>query len=185
MPTRSWERATKEVVFYPCPLCCQRLEVELDNSGTSLSWLYVTIANHYYVEHEQTRLPEWRELQLAARVDTVDLYAPIDLSDIITKCSLKRRIRHLAGDDYEGFQRARNKLEARIRTLVTRQGHYVCKICGKRIIKQRAEKYGYGVSHTADEIQAQNETEEIPSRSAQESVRERGQIRAFLSPSYG
>lgn len=179
----SWERTTKEVVFYPCPICCQRLEVELDNSGTSLGWLHVAVTNHFVMHHYKEHLPGWKELQLMARTETIDLYATLDLSDIISKRSLRRRALTLAGS-CEDSQRTLIKLKSRIRTLVVREGHYVCKLCGKRITKKRAEKYGYGVSHTADEIQAKNQAERLSSTSAPEGIQERGQIRAILSASH-
>lgn len=145
-----WQRSTTELIYYVCPACCLRLVAELGPKGTEDALPYLWLR---YVAHTRSCTPrgpvawfndkDWRR---SIRVEVVDLFAPLDLSDILSKRALRHRATDLSRSARIPVEKALERVESHIRTTLARQERYSCRVCGRPITKRRAGLDGIGVS---------------------------------------
>lgn len=146
-----WEAATKEVLYAACPVCCLRLEVELHGDGTELTTLWQGWCAHHALAkfHLDQRFLSWREQhewRKSVKCETIEVYRPIIISDIISKRAIKRRAQRLVGRSQTlSIESAIAQVRSKVRRATLSEGHYVCRVCGRRITKKRAEGNGIGV----------------------------------------
>lgn len=144
------QRRTKEVVYAVCEGCRLRIEVNFDASpcGQSVLSLYNLVRRHITAEHPELGFLTYRELQLMAKTEEIDLDLELDISDIISVRSLRAIALRLASlGRFSTPLRAHAALKARVIELAATSAYYSCRECGRRITRKAAVNGGIGVRH--------------------------------------
>lgn len=143
-----WERSTKEMLYVHCPICCLRTEVQLDNTGETAYYLYYLFNEHMVQQHQ--RPIAFRDYQRLVRTEDVLIHVELDLADILTDGSLRKRVRELARRRGIALESALEEVREQIIEFLRSEGDYRCRSCGKRITRSRARLDGLGVQCRLD-----------------------------------